>query len=121
MRKDSINIMEKLNEGIHLVAYVKSPYEPGVKTIEDSDYSSKSAFASDLRANEFTVLNVSDNRDLYVIDHSDFGNLAQLKKEMLKYKRWYEDSKKENPDTTLFKSDYEKLKSIYDEAIKQDL
>ena len=48
MRKDSINIIEKLTEGIHLVAYVRSPYDKGVKTIEDNDYSSKKEFARDL-------------------------------------------------------------------------
>ena len=93
----------------------------GVKAIEDSDYSSKSEFARDLRANEYKVLSVNDNRDLYVVDHSDFGNLAQLKKEMLFYKRMWEDAKRDNPDSTLFKDDYEQLKKIYDEAMNQSL
>ena len=110
-----------ITEGIHLVAYVKSPYESRVKAIEDSDYSSKSEFARDLRANEYKVLSVNDNRDLYVVDHSDFGNLAQLKKEMLFYKRMWEDAKRDNPDSTLFKNDYEQLKKIYDEAMNQKL
>lgn len=110
-----------ITEGIHLVAYVRSPYKPGVQAIEDSDYASKTDFAKDLRANEFTVLSVNDNRDLYVVDNSDFGNLAQLKKKMKFYKMMWDDAKKENPESTLFKDDYERLKKIYDEAMKQPL
>ena len=116
---ESIN--QNLKEGIHLVAYVRSPYEPGVKTMEDNDYSSKSEYARNLRANEFTVLSVSDNRDLYVVDHSDFGNLTQLKKQMDFYKKMWEECKQENPDSTLFKKEYEELRKIYDEAMKQEL
>ena len=108
-------------EGMHLVAYVRSPYKPGVQAIEDSDYASKTDFAKDLRANEFTVLGVNDNRDLYVVDNSDFGNLAQLKKKMKFYKMMWDDAKKENPESTLFKDDYERLKKIYDEAMRQPL
>lgn len=110
-----------LTEGIHLVAYVKSPYESGTKTIEDNDYSSKKAFADDLRANEYKVISIADNRDLYVVDHSDFGKLAQLKKELDRYKQYYEEAKKNNPNTTLWKDEIDKLQAIYDEAIKQKL
>lgn len=110
-----------ITEGMHLVAYVRSPYKPGVQAIEDSDYASKTDFAKDLRANEFTVLSVNDNRDLYVVDNSDFGNLAQLKKKMKFYKMMWDDAKKENPESTLFKDDYERLKKIYDEAMRQPL
>ena len=110
-----------ITEGMHLVAYVRSPYKPGVQAIEDSDYASKTDFAKDLRANEFTVLSVNDNRDLYVVDNSDFGNLAQLKKKMKFYKMMWDNAKKENPESTLFKDDYERLKKIYDEAMRQPL
>ena len=110
-----------ITEGMHLVAYVRSPYKPGVQAIEDSDYASKTDFAKDLRANEFTVLGINDNRDLYVVDNSDFGNLAQLKKKMKFYKMMWDDAKKENPESTLFKDDYERLKKIYDEAMRQPL
>ena len=110
-----------LTEGIHLVAYVKSPYESGTKTIEDNGYPSKKAFSDDLKANEYKVISIFDNRDLYVSDHSDYGKLSQLKKEMLFYKRMWEDAKKDNSDSTLFKNDYEKLKKIYDEAMNQKL
>lgn len=110
-----------ITEGMHLVAYVRSPYKPGVQAIEDSDYASKTDFAKDLRANEFTVLGINDNRDLYVVDNSDFGNLVQLKKKMKFYKMMWDDAKKENPESTLFKDDYERLKKIYDEAMRQPL
>lgn len=110
-----------LTEGIHLVAYVKSPYEFGTKIIEDNDYPSKKAFSDDLKANEYKVVSVFDNRDLYVADHSDYGKLSQLKKDLLNIKKWYEEEKSKNPSTTLWKDDYEKLKKIYDEAIKQKL
>lgn len=110
-----------ITEGMHLVAYVRSPYKPGVQAIEDSDYASKTDFAKNLRANEFTVLGINDNRDLYVVDNSDFGNLAQLKKKMKFYKMMWDDAKKENPESTLFKDDYERLKKIYDEAMRQPL
>ena len=110
-----------LTEGIHLVAYVKSPYESGTKTIEDNDYNSKKAFADDLRANEYKVISIADNRDLYVVDHSDFGKLTQLKKELDRYKQYYEEAKKNNPNTTLWKDKIDKLQAIYDEAIKQKL
>ena len=110
-----------LTEGIHLVAYVKSPYESGTKTIEDNDYNSKKAFADDLRANEYKVISIADNRDLYVVDRSDFGKLTQLKKELDRYKQYYEEAKKNNPNTTLWKDEIDKLQAIYDEAIKQKL
>lgn len=110
-----------LTEGIHLVAYVKSPYDSGTKTIEDNDYNSKKAFADDLRANEYKVISIADNRDLYVVDHSDFGKLTQLKKELDRYKQYYEEAKKNNPNTTLWKDEIDKLQAIYDEAIKQKL
>ncbi len=110
-----------LTEGIHLVAYVKSPYDSGTKTIEDNDYNSKKAFADDLRANEYKVISIADNRDLYVVDHSDFSKLTQLKKELDRYKQYYEEAKKNNPNTTLWKDEIDKLQAIYDEAIKQKL
>lgn len=121
MGKDSLKILHKLNEGINLTAFVI--YKPSGKSqmIQDSDYNSKKAFADDLRANEFIVKSIADNRDLYVLDHTDFRNLNELKKEMNKYKSYYEDSKSRNPNSTLWKDDYEKLKQIYDEAIKQPL
>lgn len=121
MRKESLKFLQKLNEGINLTAFVI--YKPTGKSqmIQDNDYNSKKAFADDLRANEFIVKSIADNRDLYVIDHTDYKNLNQLKKEMNKYKKYWEDSKSRNPNSTLWKDDYERLKRLYDEAISQDL
>lgn len=121
MRKESLKFLQKLNEGINLTAFVI--YKPTGKSqmIQDNDYNSKKAFADDLRANEFIVKSIADNRDLYVIDHTDYKNLNQLKKEMNKYKRYWEEAQKNNPNSTLWKDDYERLKRLYDEAISQDL
>ena len=120
---DNVHILNEniITEGMHLVAYVRSPYDNDVKTIEDSDYASKKAFSDDLRANGYTVLSVNDNRDLYVADNSDYGKVTQLKKQMDFYKKMWDDTKRVNPDSTLFKDDYDKLKKIYDEAMRQPL
>ena len=114
------NISKTLTEGITLTAFVRDQ-DGNIKMIEDRDYNSKSEFARDLRANGYTVKSVKDNRDLYVIDHSDYKGLDDLYERMMYYKRWWKDTQKENPDSTLWKSDYEELKKLYDEAMKQDL
>lgn len=114
------NINKTLTEGIHLVAYVEGP-DGQVKSIEDNDYNSKEQFSNDLKANEYRVLSINDNRDLYVADNSNFGKLNQLYNEMMKYKKFWKDSQKDNPDSTLWKDNYEKLKKLYDDAIKQPL
>lgn len=117
MRQDSLKVINKLNEGLNLTAFVIYKPTGESKMIQDSDYSSKQAFADDLRANEFIVKSVADNRDLYIINNSDYKSLNQLKKEMLKYKKYWDESKQDNPDSTLWKDDYERLKKLYDEAI----
>lgn len=110
-----------ITEGIHLVAYVRNPYTNEVQTMEDTDYNTKKQFSEDLKANEFTVLSVKDNKDLYVLDNSNYPSLSALQKDLRLYKKWYEEAKKDNPNTTLYKDDIEKLQSIYNEAIKQPL
>lgn len=40
---------------------------------------------------------------------------------MIKYKKYWEESKQDNPESTLWKDDYERLKKLYDEAISQSL
>ena len=121
MRNDSIKILQLLNEGLNLTAFMV--YKPTGKPqmIQDSDYFSKKDFARDLRANDFIVRRIADNRDLYVLDHSDFVSLTQLKEKMLFYKKMWEDAKKDNPNSTLWKDDYERLKEVYDEANKVEL
>lgn len=110
-----------ITEGIHLVAYVRNPYTNEVQTMEDTDYNTKKQFSEDLKANEFTVLSVKDNKDLYVLDHSDYTSLSALQKDLRLYKKWHEEVKEHNPDTTLYKDVIEKLQKIYNEAIKQPL
>lgn len=110
-----------LTEGIHLVAYVRNPYTNEIQTMEDTDYNTKKQFSQDLKANELTVLSIKDNKDLYVLDHSDYPSLSALQKDLRLYKKWYEEAKEHNPDTTLYKDVIEKLQKIYNEAIKQPL
>ena len=121
MKSNSLKIIKKLNEGLNLTAFVI--YKPTGKSqmIQDSDYNSKKAFDDDLRANEFIVKSIVDNRDLYVINNSDYKSLNQLKKEMNKYKGYWEETQKHSPNSTLWKDDYERLKKLYDEAISQSL
>ena len=40
---------------------------------------------------------------------------------MNKYKGYWEEAQKHNPNSTLWKDDYERLKKLYDEAISQSL
>lgn len=106
------NIQTNLKEGMHLVAFVRNK-EGQTKTIEDSDYPSKKAFANDLRANEFTVLSIKNDADLWLLDNSDYPSLNALYKDLSMYKEWA----KENPN--LWQDKYNKLKELYDKAIKQ--
>lgn len=108
-------------EGIHLVAYVRVPGESGATMIEDNDYNSKKEFERELRANGYSVLSINDNRDLYLMDRTNYTKMSQLENDVRMYKRWWEESKKRNPDSTTFKDEYERLKALYDEAKKQPL
>ena len=106
------NIQINLKEGIHLIAYVKDK-EGQVIPIEDNDYPSKKAFANDLRANEFTVISIKDDNDLWVLDNTNYPSLRALYEDLLKYKKWA----KENPN--LWQDKYNELKELYNKAIKQ--
>ena len=125
MRKDSVKIMEKLTEGIHLVALVRNPYDTAqpnrIFTIEHSDYNSKQQFRNDLKANGYIVKSISDDRDLYVIDNSDYRSLADAERDLRKYKQWQKDTKQHNPDSTLWQSDINKIQELVDEANKIEL
>lgn len=104
------NLLKNLTEGIHLEALVRNP-DGETKIIKDDDYSSKSDFAKDLRANEFTVLSVQDNRDLYILDHSNYKNLKQVYDRMVFLKSMLK-------DCSAFQKDYDEMKNLYDEAMK---
>ena len=67
-----------LNESLHLFGFVKDE-DGNSKVIEDYDYPDKKSFENDLRANGFIVNRVCDNRDIYIMDHSDYLSVNQLK------------------------------------------
>lgn len=108
-------INNKLKEGITLTAFVRDE-DGNSKLMTDNDYNSKNDYARDLRANGYTVINVKDNRDMYVLDHSEYRSLNALINQMNLFKRYYKEENKE-----VWKRNYEELKAIYDEAMKQEL
>lgn len=106
------NIQINLKEGIHLVAFVRNK-EGQTKTIEDSDYPSKKAFLNDLKANEFTVISIKNDADLWLLDNSNYSSLNALYKDLSMYRKWA----KENPN--LWQDKYNELKELYSKAMKQ--
>lgn len=114
------NISKNLKEGITLTAFVRDQ-DGNTKMLVDKDYNSKSEYARDLRANSYIVKSVKDNRDLYIIDHSDYKGLDDVYERMMEYKKMWKNHQKEYPESNLWKDDYEKLKQLYDEAMKQEL
>lgn len=109
---ESIQNNVKLKEGIHLVAYVRNK-EGQIKSIEDNDYPSKRAFLNDLKANEFTVIGIKNDADLWLLDNSNYSSLNALYKDLSMFKKWA----KENPN--LWQDKYDELKELYGKAIKQ--
>ena len=102
---------QKGNKNMELRAFVKYNPTGETKIIKDSDYSSKSNFANDLRCNEFTVYSISDNRDYYLQINTDYKNLNQLKKKLKFYKELAEKN-------TMFLNDLNKLQNLYNEVMK---
>lgn len=103
-----------LTEGIHLVAYAKN--EDGEwRTIEDNDYPSKKAFADDLKANGYTNIKVKDDADLWLLDNSNYASMSALERDL----RFAKKLADESPNITVWKTDYENLKNIYDKAKAQ--
>lgn len=103
--------IRKLTEGIHLVAYGKD-IDGNLKTYEDNDYPDKQSFKKDLQANEIKVISVSDNRDLYIMDHSDYSKLSQVEKDLKKYKQW----KEESPKLTIYDNKIKELEDLLNKA-----
>lgn len=60
-----------LTEGMHLYAFVKDE-DGNDKIIEDSDYPDKKSFESDLRANGYKVRRINNDRDMFIMDNSDY-------------------------------------------------
>ncbi len=79
--KGKIQILEskRITEGIHLYGYVTDE-DGNSKVIEDSDYPDKKSFENDLRCNGYKVRKIKDNRDMYLVDNSDFVSVDAVKK-----------------------------------------
>ena len=111
---------QKIMEGIHLIAYVRNKQTKLYSTIEDSSYNTKASFKKDLEANGYDNISILDNRDMFLIDNTDYTRVSQLKNELKKLR---DDMKIYNKDKypTTYKDmldKYNKLKEIYDNVIK---
>ena len=101
-----------LNENIHLYGFVKDQ-DGNSKIIEDYDYSNKNSFKADLVGNGYTVRRISDNRDMYIMDHSNFLSVAQVKNEINKLKKDLKYNK-ENGYTALMSDVQSKINNLED-------
>lgn len=111
---------QKIMEGIHLIAYVRNKQTKLYSTIEDSSYNTKASFKKDLEANGYDNISILDNRDMFLIDNTDYTRVSQLKNELKKLR---DDMKIYNKDKypTTYKDmldKYNKLKEIYDNVMK---
>ena len=75
-----------LTEGIHLYAFVKDE-DGNSKIIEDFDYPDKKSFENDLRANGYKVHRVSDSKDMYIMDHSDYRSVSEVESRINQIKK----------------------------------
>lgn len=66
-----------LTEGIHLYAFVTDE-DGNSKIIEDSDYPNKDSFKKDLQSNGYTVRRINDEKDMYIMDHSDYRSVNEV-------------------------------------------
>ena len=111
---------QKIMEGIHLIAYVRNKQTKLYSTIEDSSYNTKASFKKDLEANGYDNISILDNRDMFLIDNTDYTRVSQLKNELKKLR---DDMKIYNKDKypTTYKGmldKYNKLKEVYDKVMK---
>lgn len=118
-----INPKNIISEGMHLIAYVKDKNSGEFATIEDSDYNSKQQFENDLKANGYTNISILDNRDLYLIDNSDFTRLSQVREKLRELKKDINeyDEQKYPSLHKLSVDNYNKLKQLYDKVMKISL
>lgn len=114
-------MFNKLTEGIHLVAYVTDRNSGERVTIEDDDYNSKKDFEKELKLNGYTNISILDNRDLYLIDNTDYSKMSELKKKLKDLKEFMATEDKESVLYKMMNNDYNKLKEIYDKAMKISL
>ena len=124
----SFDIIEKqeenlITEGIHLIAHVRDKQSGEAVTIEDNDYNSKQQFENDLKSNGYVNISILDNRDLYLMDNSDFTKISQVKKKLRELKRDIEEYDEEKYPSLHKQAvdDYNNLKELYDKAMKVSL
>ena len=111
---------QKILEGIHLIAYVRDKQTKLYSTIEDSSYNTKTSFKKDLEANGYDNISILDNRDIFLIDNTNYMRVSQLKNELKKLR---DDMKIYSKDKypTIYKDmldKYNKLKEVYDKVMK---
>ena len=111
---------QKILEGIHLIAYVRDKQTKLYSTIEDSSYNTKTSFKKDLEANGYDNISILDNRDMFLIDNTNYMRVSQLKNELKKLR---DDMKiySEDKYPTIYKDildKYNKLKEVYDKVMK---
>lgn len=111
---------QKIMEGIHLIAYVRDKQTKLYSTIEDSSYNTKTSFKKDLEANGYDNISILDNRDMFLIDNTNYMRVSQLKNELKKLR---DDMKIYSKDKypTIYKDmldKYNKLKEVYDKVMK---
>ena len=111
---------QKILEGIHLIAYVRDKQTKLYSTIEDSSYNTKTSFKKDLEANGYDNISILDNRDMFLIDNTNYMRVSQLKNELKKLR---DDMKIYSKDRypTIYKDmldKYNKLKEVYDKVMK---
>ena len=111
---------QKIMEGIHLIAYVRDKQTKLYSTIEDSSYNTKTSFKKDLEANGYDNISILDNRDMFLIDNTNYMRVSQLKNELRKLR---DDMKIYSKDKypTIYKDmldKYNKLKEVYDKVMK---
>lgn len=106
-----------LTEGVHLYGFVKDE-DGNAKIIEDYDYPDKKSFERDLKGNGYTVRRVNDNRDMYIIDHSDFLSIANVKSEINRLKKDLQFNKEHGYDTLVAEVQLkiDKLENLIKEA-----
>lgn len=111
---------QKILEGIHLIAYVRDKQTKLYSAIEDSSYNTKTSFKKDLEANGYDNISILDNRDMFLIDNTNYMRVSQLKNELKKLR---DDMKiySEDKYPTIYKDmldKYNKLKEVYDKVMK---
>ena len=65
---------------MYLSAYVRNKETKQYTVIVHEDYKTKDSFKRDLISNDYTVIRISNKRDLATQDTGDFASFAELKK-----------------------------------------